>query len=666
MNRFLPDNFKEPFMRIFALLTCSLCWLAVQTGAAADDASSAAKTTAQESSEEKSGGQAQKAAQPQRSAVAWLAGQDCSQCHSTNQLVFDGHPGHGLIALRSTFHGHGTGKTQRVTYLGVSTSPVPDVLRKHLRLPPRAGLLVEGIESGSPAEAAGIEQYDVLEKLDQQLLINTEQLSALVRSLPAGKEVAVTLIHKNRPKTVTATMAEHEVTVEAPTGQVGVLRTPRYDLDGHHLYQAYVGLMDIAAATGGDAGPAYLGVSTSPPPPALVQQLGLAGGLGLLVDAVLPDSPAAAAGLKEHDLLEKLDDQVLVNPDQFSALVGMRRPGDEIELTAIRGGQSTSLRAVLAARPAEKTSEQPTEQPAHQPGEAPAEQPGDGPAEQPRAEPSQEADQPAAGQSSNTSYIAIDHLSGSGLRLDVPLAVDFAYQARGGLRDVVDLRRQESVTDEVFLRRAYLDTLGILPEPDEVKQFVESDSPDKRTQLLDSLMSRPDFITRFNGAASLRWSDDKHALTLTRLPDGQNRLLAKDAQGKLLFDGVVGQGDASPASLPADLAAKLSTMLEGIGGPDARPRSAEEALQTVLPRIEFADVPLKQAIEKLRRDTRANIVLNVKALQRAGVRIDEPVSLKLENVRLSTVLKTLLSLLTGETGAAAYTIEGEVIMVGKG
>lgn len=650
-------------MRFFALLTCSLCWLAVQTGAAADDASSAAKTTAQESSEEKSGGQAQKATQPQRSAVAWLAGQDCSQCHSTNQLVFDGHPGHGLIALRSTFHGHGSGKTQRVTYLGVSTSPVPDVLRKHLRLPPRAGLLVEGIESGSPAEAAGIEQYDVLEKLDQQLLINTEQLSALVRSLPAGKDVSITLIHKNQPKTVTATMAEHEVTVEAPTGQVGVLRTPRYDLGGHHLYQAYVGLMDIAAATGGDAGPAYLGVSTSPPPPALVRQLGLAGGLGLLVDAVLPDSPAAAAGLKEHDLLQKLDDQVLVNPDQFSALVGMRRPGDEIELTAIRGGQSTSLRAVLVARPAEKTSEQPTEQPAHQSGEAPAEQPGDQPAEQPRAEPSQEADQPVAGQSSNTSY-AIDHLSG--LRLNVPLAVDFAYQVPGHLRDVVDLRSQESVTDEVFLRRAYLDTLGILPGPDEVKQFVENGSPDKRKRLLDGLMSRPEFITRFNGAASLRWSDDQHALTLTRLPDGQNRLLAKDAQGKLLFDGVVGQGDALPAGLPADLAAKLDAMLEGIGGPDARPRSAEEALETVLARIEFMDVPLKEAIERLRRDTRANIVLNVKALQRAGVRIDEPVSLKLENVRLSTVLKTLLSLLTGETGAAAYTIEGEVIIVGKG
>ncbi|MEX0712371.1 MAG: PDZ domain-containing protein [Pirellulales bacterium] len=651
-------------MRIIALLTCSWCWLAIQTGAAADEPSSAAKTPEQQSSAEKNGGQTQKAAaQSQRSAVAWLAGQQCYTCHDTNQLVSDGHPGHGLIALKSTFHGRGTGKTQRVTYLGVSTSPVPAVLRKHLTLPPRAGLLVEGIESGSPAEAAGIEQYDVLEKLDQQLLINTEQLSALVRSLPAGKDVSITLIHKNRPKTVTATLAEHEVAVEAAIDQAGALSTPQYDLGGHHLFYSYVGLMDIAAATGGDAGPAYLGVSTSPPPPSLVQQLGLAGGLGLLVDAVLPDSPAAAAGLKEHDLLQRLDDQVLVNPDQLSALVGMRRPGDAIELTAIRGGQSTSLRAVLVARPAEKTSEQPTEQPAHQPGEAPAEQPGEQPAEQPRAEPSQEADQPAAGQSGNASY-AIDHLSG--LRLDVPLAVDFAYQVRGGLRDVVDLRRQESVTDDVFLRRAYLDTLGILPRPDEVKQFVESDSPDKRTQLLDSLMSRPEFITRFNGAASLRWSDDKHALTLTRLPDGQNHLLAKDAGGNLLFGGVVGQGDASPAGLPADLAAKLSTMLEGIGGPDARPRSAEEALEMLLPSVEFADVPLKEAIERLRRDTRANIVINVKALQRAGVRIDEPVSLSLENVRLSTVLKTLLSLLTGETAAAAYTIDGEVIMVGKG
>lgn len=47
--------------------------------------------------------------------------------------------------------------------------------------------------------------------------------------------------------------------------------------------------------------------------------------------------------------------------------------------------------------------------------------------------------------------------------------------------------------DGTFLRRVYLDTIGLLPEPGEHARFVADKRPDKRKRLVDELLSRPEF-----------------------------------------------------------------------------------------------------------------------------------------------------------------------------
>ncbi|HEY1083292.1 MAG TPA: DUF1549 domain-containing protein, partial [Prosthecobacter sp.] len=48
-------------------------------------------------------------------------------------------------------------------------------------------------------------------------------------------------------------------------------------------------------------------------------------------------------------------------------------------------------------------------------------------------------------------------------------------------------------TDEEFVRRAYIDVIGIYPKPDEIKSFLADANPKKREALVDSLTERKEF-----------------------------------------------------------------------------------------------------------------------------------------------------------------------------
>ncbi len=57
--------------------------------------------------------------------------------------------------------------------------------------------------------------------------------------------------------------------------------------------------------------------------------------------------------------------------------------------------------------------------------------------------------------------------------------------------------------DATFVRRVFLDTIGMLPTRAEVELFVEDQTPDKRQHLIDALLERDEFVDYW----TYRWSD---------------------------------------------------------------------------------------------------------------------------------------------------------------
>jgi hypothetical protein len=58
-------------------------------------------------------------------------------------------------------------------------------------------------------------------------------------------------------------------------------------------------------------------------------------------------------------------------------------------------------------------------------------------------------------------------------------------------------------SDEVFLRRAYLDAIGLLPTVEETRAFLADPDPRKREKLIDQLLARPEFADHW----ALKWAD---------------------------------------------------------------------------------------------------------------------------------------------------------------
>ena len=94
----------------------------------------------------------------------------------------------------------------------------------------------------------------------------------------------------------------------------------------------------------------YLGVATSPLDPALSAQLGFTPGLGLIVEEIIPDGPAAKAGVQPLDVIKQLNDQLVSNPAHLAALARHFGKDTEVTLLVLRKGQEQKIAVKIGER----------------------------------------------------------------------------------------------------------------------------------------------------------------------------------------------------------------------------------------------------------------------------------------------------------------------------
>ncbi|MCE9618959.1 MAG: PDZ domain-containing protein [Planctomycetes bacterium] len=108
---------------------------------------------------------------------------------------------------------------ENAAFFGVGAEPVSAETAAQLPLKPGTGLVVTMVVKDSPAEKAGLQKMDVLSRIGDQMLINTAQLSVLIRANKPGDSIGVTYLRGGKEQTVMVPLVSKKLPKLGPGGQ---------------------------------------------------------------------------------------------------------------------------------------------------------------------------------------------------------------------------------------------------------------------------------------------------------------------------------------------------------------------------------------------------------------------------------------------------------------
>jgi C-terminal processing protease CtpA/Prc len=97
----------------------------------------------------------------------------------------------------------------------------------------------------------------------------------------------------------------------------------------------------------GDDGSSWLGVETHEVTAGKAKELKLSAERGVFLGKIVPDSPAAKAGLKENDVVTEINGQRVESAAQFRRMIHEIPAGRSIQLTVWRDGRAQTISATL-------------------------------------------------------------------------------------------------------------------------------------------------------------------------------------------------------------------------------------------------------------------------------------------------------------------------------
>ena len=193
--------------------------------------------------------------------------------------------------------------------IGVQIDQLTKEVAESLGLPKAQGALVRGVESGAPAEKAGIEAGDIILKFDGKTIDKASDLPRLVGNVKPGTQAVVTVFRRGATKDLPVTIAEVEPDKPARKASSPQAKPPV-------------------------AGPAQaLGLSVSEVSEAQRKELKIKG--GVRVDAV--DGAAARAGLQEGDVIVSMANAQVSGVKEFEAALARLDKSKPITLLVRRG-----------------------------------------------------------------------------------------------------------------------------------------------------------------------------------------------------------------------------------------------------------------------------------------------------------------------------------------
>lgn len=221
-------------------------------------------------------------------------------------------------------------------YLGVRLQKIDGGLAEALDLKPDSGVLLGQVLDDSPAAKAGLLSGDIVTKIADKAVGTPREFRDAIRDAHAGDVVSIEYRRDGKARTARATLGE------ADSSELSEQRDfPK--LDGMRKHMRSV--RDLRA--GREHG--WLGVYTQPLSGDLGGFFGTKDG-GALVAEVVEDSPAAKLGLKPGDVIVKIDEQKIEDPDDLRNAVGEHEEPVDVDVSWVRDHREQHGKTKLEVR----------------------------------------------------------------------------------------------------------------------------------------------------------------------------------------------------------------------------------------------------------------------------------------------------------------------------
>jgi serine protease Do len=193
--------------------------------------------------------------------------------------------------------------------IGVQIDQVTKDVAEAIGLGKPQGALVRAVESGSPAEKAGVEAGDIITRFDSKVIEKSTDLPRMVGNIKPGSKSSLTVFRRGSSKELSVTIAEIDPE-KAVKKTAGREEKPKASSAGQSL-----------------------GLSVSELSDALKKELKIKG--GVKVDAAVES--AARAGLREGDVIVAIANVEIGSVKEFEAAVAKAEKSKTVNVLFHRG-----------------------------------------------------------------------------------------------------------------------------------------------------------------------------------------------------------------------------------------------------------------------------------------------------------------------------------------
>ena len=172
------------------------------------------------------------------------------------------------------------------------------------------GLVIEGVEPGSPAEKAGLKGGDVITSVNGQPVRNGNDLVNPIAQAPIGSKVKLTYIRDRAQKEATATVEDRTRVFPNTAGRMG--------------------------DKPGEAAPAEFGLHVEELTPDRGHRIGMEGQKGVLVTEVDPASFADDLNFGRGDVITLVNGEAVSSVADYRKAVSKLKPGEDVVFKILR------------------------------------------------------------------------------------------------------------------------------------------------------------------------------------------------------------------------------------------------------------------------------------------------------------------------------------------